>query len=66
MAVMAATDYDRTNATTNYMFRQLGVTFPAQVTTDQDADRFDKLRVNYYGETAVAGSQIRFYQRGFL
>ncbi|WP_243421515.1 DUF3383 family protein, partial [Morganella morganii] len=50
----------------NYMFRQLGVTFPAQVTTDQDADRFDKLRVNYYGETAVAGSQIRFYQRGFL
>lgn len=66
MAVMAATDYDRTNATTNYMFRQLGVTFPAQVTTDQDADRFDKLRVNYYGETAVAGSQLRFYQRGFL
>nr|WP_314265599.1 DUF3383 domain-containing protein [uncultured Moellerella sp.] len=66
MAVMAATDYDRTNATTNYMFRQLGVTFPSQVTRDQDADRLDKLRVNYYGETAVAGSQIRFYQRGFL
>ena len=66
MAIMAATDYDRTNATTNYMFRQFGVTFPAQVTTDQDAKRFDKLRVNYYGETAVAGSQIRFYQRGFL
>ncbi|EQC1409771.1 DUF3383 domain-containing protein [Providencia rettgeri] len=66
MAVMAATDYDRTNATTNYMFRQLGITFPAQVTTDTDADRFDKLRVNYYGETAIAGSQIRFYQRGFL
>ncbi|MBT0502609.1 DUF3383 domain-containing protein [Morganella morganii subsp. morganii] len=66
MAVMAATDYDRTNAATNYMFRQLGVTFPAQVTKDADADRFDKLRVNYYGETAVAGSQIRFYQRGFL
>ncbi|WP_272578628.1 MULTISPECIES: DUF3383 domain-containing protein [Providencia] len=66
MAVMAATDYDRTNATTNYMFRQLGVTFPAQVTTDKAADRFDKLRVNYYGETAIAGSQIRFYQRGFL
>ncbi|EUD10443.1 DUF3383 domain-containing protein [Providencia alcalifaciens] len=66
MAVMAATDYDRTNATTNYMFRQLGVTFPAQVTTDKAAERFDKLRVNYYGETAIAGSQIRFYQRGFL
>lgn len=66
MAVMAATDYDRTNATTNYMFRQFGVTFPAQVTADLDADNLDKLRVNYYGETAVAGSHIAFYQRGFL
>ncbi|MGY0378007.1 DUF3383 domain-containing protein [Providencia sp. PROV170] len=66
MAVMAATDYDRTNATTNYMFRQFSIAFPAQVTTDKDADRYDKLRVNYYGQTAVAGSQIRFYQRGFL
>ncbi|MEY0026212.1 DUF3383 domain-containing protein [Providencia rettgeri] len=66
MAVMAATDYDRANATTNYMYRQLGVTFPAQVTTNAMADHFDKLRVNYYGETAVAGSQIYFYQRGFL
>ncbi|MDC9591179.1 DUF3383 domain-containing protein [Xenorhabdus sp. XENO-10] len=66
MAIMAATDYDRTNATTNYMFRQFGVTFPSQISADLEADRFDKLRVNYYGETAVAGSQIRFYQRGFL
>ncbi|SFN20023.1 Protein of unknown function [Izhakiella capsodis] len=66
MAVLAATDYDRTNATTNYMFRQFGVTFPSQVTTDLDADKLDKLRVNYYGETAVAGSHIAFYQRGFL
>ncbi|CDL85470.1 DUF3383 domain-containing protein [Xenorhabdus szentirmaii] len=66
MAIMAATDYDRTNATTNYMYRQFGVTFPSQTRTDLDADELDKLRVNYYGETAVAGSQIRFYQRGFL
>lgn len=66
MAAMAATDYTRTNATTNYMFRQFGVTFPAQVTSDPTADRYDKLRINYYGETAVAGSQLRFYQRGFL
>ena len=66
MAVMAATDYDRTNATTNYMYRQFGVTFPSQVSTDMDANEMDKLRVNYYGETAVAGSVIKFYQRGFL
>ena len=52
----SATDYDRTNATTNYMYRQFGVTFPSQITTDIDADRLDKLRVNYYGETAVSGS----------
>ena len=66
MAIMSATDYDRTNATTNYMYRQFGVTFPSQITTDIDADRLDKLRVNYYGETAVSGSHISFYQRGFL
>ncbi|MDR0805946.1 MAG: DUF3383 domain-containing protein [Enterobacteriaceae bacterium] len=66
MAVMAATDYDRTNATTNYMYRQFGVTFPSQISTDLDADEMDKLRVNYYGETAVAGSSILFYQRAFL
>lgn len=53
MAVMAATDYDRTNATTNYMFRQFSIAFPAQVTTAKDADRYDKLRVNYYGEVVV-------------
>ena len=66
MAIMSATDYDRTNATTNYMYRQFGVTFPSQIMTDIDADRLDKLRVNYYGETAVSGSHISFYQRGFL
>ncbi|WP_193016128.1 DUF3383 domain-containing protein [Proteus sp. FME41] len=66
MAIMAATDFDRTNATTNYMYRQFGITFPSQVKTDIAADRLDKLRVNYYGETAVTGTDIRFYQRGFL
>ncbi|HHZ9142276.1 DUF3383 domain-containing protein [Proteus mirabilis] len=66
MAIMAATDFERTNATTNYMYRQFGITFPSQVTTDMAADRLDKLRVNYYGETAVSGSEISFYQRGFL
>lgn len=66
MASMAATDYDRTNATVNYMYRQSGVTLAPQVTTSQDADKYDKARVNYYGETAVAGSNIQFFQRAFL
>lgn len=65
-AIMSATDYTRTNATTNYMFRQYGVTFQPQVTTDLAANRYDPLRVNYYGRTAVAGSNIEFFQRGFL
>lgn len=66
MAIMAATDYDRTNATTNYMFRQSGVTLAPQVTNSTDADLFDKARVNYYGETASAGAKISFFQRAFL
>lgn len=66
MSILAATNYDRTNAATNYMFRRGGVTIPAQVTTAQDADALDALRVNYYGQTSSAGVPISFYQRGLL
>lgn len=66
MAAMAATDYDRTNATVNYMYRQSGITMAPQVTTSQQADLYDAARVNYYGQTAVAGSDISFFQRAFL
>ncbi|OAE56636.1 hypothetical protein A7J67_08300 [Achromobacter xylosoxidans] len=66
MAVMAATDYDRTNATINYMFRQSGVTLTSDVTDDQMADFYDARRVNYYGQTASAGQKISFFQRGYL
>lgn len=64
MAIMAATDYTRRNATLNYMFRQSGLTF--DVNTTAEALELDARRVNYYGNTAVAGQQIRFFQRGFL
>lgn len=64
-AVLAATDYDRTNAAQNYMFQQFdGV--PASVTTDRYADVYDLAKVNYYGETQSAGTRISFYQRGVL
>lgn len=66
MAVMAATDYDRTNATINYMFRQSGTTWTPDVTTDQMANYYDDLRVNYYGQTATAGQKLSFFQRGNL
>lgn len=66
MAILAATDYNRTNAALNFMFRRGGVTIAPQVTNGQDADAFDALRINYYGQTASAGTHISFYQRGVL
>lgn len=65
MAIMAATNYQRRDATVNYMYRQLGA-FTADVTTDAQADTYDVQRVNYYGETSSAGQKIAFFQRGFL
>lgn len=65
-AIMAATDYDRANAAINYMFRQSGVTLTADVNTDAMADFYDARRVNYYGQTANAGQNISFFQRGVL
>lgn len=66
MALMSATNYNRANATMNYMFRTGGVTIAPQVSDDLTANELDPLRVNYYGQTAVAGSPINFFQRGFL
>lgn len=64
MAIMAATDYERRNATVNFMFRQSALSF--DVNTTDEAIALNAVRVNYYGNTAVAGQQIRFFQRGFL
>src|SRR5699024_8184199 len=64
MAVMAATDYTRTNATQNRMFRQGN--FTPLVKTNALANDYDKNKVNYYGATATAGQTIAFFQRGFL
>lgn len=64
-AIMSATDYERRNATVNYMYRQVGG-FAADVTTDALANIYDTARVNYYGQTASAGQNISFFQRGFL
>lgn len=65
MALLASTDYNRTNAGRNYMFQQFdGVA--ASVTTDAMADFYDNLKINYYGATQSAGKQLAFYQRGVL
>lgn len=64
MAVLAATNYAQRGAVQNYMFQQAGLT--PTVTTNADADTYDALRVNYYGQTQTAGQLLAFYQRGFL
>ena len=64
-AIMAATDYDRRNSAINYMYRQVSG-FTADVTTNALASTYDTARVNYYGQTASAGQNISFFQRGFL
>jgi len=64
MMIEAATDYNRRNSVQNYMFQQFAVT--PSVTTNADADTYDALRVNYYGQTQTAGQVIEFFQRGVL
>lgn len=65
MIQLAATDYGKTNAVVNYMFKQFGgVT--ASVDNDTDSDDLDAARVNYYGRTQTAGQVLEFYQRGLL
>lgn len=64
MMILAATDYDRRNAVQNYMFQTFALT--PKVSDNVNADLYDALRVNYYGNTQTAGQQINFYQRGVL
>lgn len=64
MAIMAATDYDRQNATVNYMYRQSALA--GDVTDNAESLVLDAARVNYYGTTASAGQRISFFQRGYL
>lgn len=64
MIIMAATNYARANAATNYMFKQFALT----PTVDETgaSNTYDALRINYYGQTQTAGQKLAFYQRGLL
>ncbi len=64
MMILAATDYTRPNSTQNYMFQTFNLT--ASVVLDADADTYDGLRINYYGQTQTAGQLLQFYQRGVM
>ena len=65
MAALAATNYSRPNSTINYMFQQAS-NVAVTVNTTANANLYDGLRVNYYGNTQTAGQMISFYQRGLL
>lgn len=64
MVILAATDYTSRAAVQNFMFYQASLT--PTVTTNADADTYDALRINYYGQTQQAGQKLSFYQRGVL
>lgn len=64
MMILAATNYNSINGTQNYMFQQFNLT--PSVSTNANADIYDNLRINYYGQTQTAGQLISFYQRGVM
>ena len=64
MMILAATDYTRPNSVQNYMFQIFDLT--PSVVSDADANTYDALRLNYYGQTQTAGQLLAFYQRGVM
>jgi hypothetical protein len=65
MMIEAATDYLSPNSVQNYMFQTFTGLTPS-VTDDSDANAYDLLDINYYGQTQSAGVQIAFYQTGVM
>ncbi len=64
MVILAATDFNRPDASQNYMFQQADVQ-PIVFDTAL-SDILDNFRINYYGATQTAGKLISFYQRGYM
>ena len=64
-ALLASQDFNSNSAAANYMYTQSGLLTPT-VTTTTLSNTLDAIRINYYGQTQEAGSQINFYQRGTL
>jgi len=63
-AILSATDYTARNVSQNFMYQQANL--PVAVSNDTDANTYDALGVNYYGQTRANGTPIDFYQRGEL
>lgn len=65
-AVSASVDYDRRNSVVNFMFRSPTITMTPDVKDELLANVYDPKRINYYGQTAMYGQNISFFQRGYL
>ena len=64
MMMLGATNYYEDGGTLNYMFTQFTLT--PSVTNDTNANIYDPLLINYYGNTQTAGQVLNFYQRGVM
>ena len=64
-SLLASQDFSKSGAVANYMYVQDSRLTPA-VTDTTESNNLDLIRINYYGQTQEAGSQISFYQRGTL
>jgi len=65
MIVLAATDYSARRSVQNYMFQMFNG-LSAKVSDTLTSNALDAIRVNYYGVTQTAGTNLAFYQRGYL
>ena len=64
MAIMASTDYDKTNGTQLYMYNQMdGIN---SLVGADDYEDYDNKKINYYGMTQKAGKDLSFYQDGVM
>lgn len=64
-AILASQEWNKPAASANYKY-QVDARLTPTVTTDADADTYDAIRTNYYGQTQEAGTLLAFYQRGQL
>ena len=64
-SLLASQDFSKSAAAFNYMYTQDGRLTPT-VTDTAESNTLDLIRINYYGQTQEAGSNISFYQRGTL
>lgn len=63
MAVGACVDFQKPNASVNFMYQQFVGDTPT-VQSESVSDALDAIKVNYYGATQTAGKLISFFQRG--